>query len=177
MSYSYIKSVFPNFESSKVYDDRIYNSLSSISLSSTSSLQNKNTILGSNEQLQSFTENLLKSSSSSEPSTVPIEKDNLKFYNKPFSTLTDENDNNHKQITKEIKKSTIEEFKESTSCENMDCNNYIQHILKCKNCLAVIHKQLGIDNDKVKMDEMIELSSYIIFGIFIILLLESLKKK
>jgi hypothetical protein len=171
MSYSYIKSVFPKFESSKVYDERIYNSLSTLSTGPLSFQPNP-----INEQLQSFTENLVKQPPAPQPPAPQppapqppapqppapqppappvIEKDNLKFYNIPLPA--------------ELIKENIE--------KSMDCNDYCNHTLSCPKCSSVLSKQLGIINDKARVEEMMELGSYIIFGIFILLLLESIKKK
>lgn len=53
---------------------------------------------------------------------------------------------------------------------------YINHVLQCEQCKNIITKQLNLDIDKAKMDEWMELLSYILFGIFILLLLDSFKK-
>jgi hypothetical protein len=181
MSYSYIKSVFPKFESSKVYDERIYNSLSTISTSPLSFQPNP-----LNQELQSFTENLVQPQPQApqppqapqkpqapqtpqEPQTLQApqkevqqilqQEDNLKFYNQPLILSTEEYENENKNSDKS------------------KCDEYCYHALSCPKCSSVLTKQLGIMNDKARIEEMMELGSYIIFGIFMLLLLESIKKK
>jgi len=178
MSYSYIKSVFPKFESSKIYDERIYNSLSTMA---SSNIPFQPSAI--NEQLQNFTQNLaqqIPSTQSSIPPTIKEEpketiekqqvsekpeiyfKDNLKFYNKPIPEplLTELYDQ---------QKKSIEGFS--------NCTSYTDHVLSCQKCTTLLSKQLGINNDKARLEEFMELGSYIVFGIFILLVLESLKKK
>jgi len=186
MSYSYIKSVFPKFESSKIYDERIYNSLSSVS-TATFAFQPSPI----NDQLQSFTQNLLESKAATPKDTIesklplpiqeaikesakteiPLEttkkeqdtidqsKDNLRFYNKPLPA------------------ELLKELYSNTNNNPEICESYINHVLSCSKCSSILTKQLGITNDKARIQEMMELGSYVIFGIFILLLLESIKRK
>jgi hypothetical protein len=57
-----------------------------------------------------------------------------------------------------------------------DCDTHIKHILNCKQCKMLTIKQLSIESDKYRNEEMMELASYVIFGMFILLLIDSLKK-
>lgn len=123
MSYAYIKSVYPDFEAKKIYDDKIYNTL--------------------------------------EPVTQPLpDKDNLKFYNIPLPDLPIQN--------------KIETFESSDKCK-LECNDYVQHILNCEGCKTMLSKQLGLDNNRQKNEEFMELFSYILFGIFVLILLDKYK--
>jgi hypothetical protein len=77
---------------------------------------------------------------------------------------------------------TIEKFESSNqknktieSC-NFDCDVYTKHILECSKCKNLIMKQFGIENDKIRNEEIMELISYFIFALFILLLIDSLKK-
>jgi hypothetical protein len=176
MAYSYIKSVFPKFESSKVYDERIYNSLSSLTSPNLSSFKPQPI----NEQLDIFTKNLVQpitQSTYKKSSDINAKKsedkqnmDNLHFYNKPLPSLII-NEKNTENIQ------NTENFNNEQTVEKMDCTTYTDHVLSCSKCSNMLSKQLGIINDKAKLEEIMELGSYIIFGIFILLLLESIKKK
>jgi hypothetical protein len=130
----------------------------------------------------------------------PIEKkeqNNLKFYNLPI------NKEYLRQISKESLKDLplyqsdylsniktpvitqekkIENFespnqinKTIESC-NFDCDVYTKHILECSKCKNIIMKQFGIESDKIRNEEIMELISYFIFALFILLLIDSLKK-
>lgn len=182
MSYSYIKSVFPKFESSKIYDERIYNSLTSISNPSLSF--NPSAI---NEKLQTYTENLPTttptptSTTTSTPSTSTIpSNDNLRFYNKPLPeqfVQLNESTTNNSSNNQSNGQSSQSNSQSNISTEILNCDMYCNHILSCPKCSSILSKQLGITNDKARIQEMMELGSYLIFGIFILLLLESIRKK
>jgi hypothetical protein len=58
-----------------------------------------------------------------------------------------------------------------------ECDNYIRHVLGCHKCRSIITKQWNIDNDRIRNEEIMELVTYIIFGIFILLLIDILKSK
>jgi hypothetical protein len=134
----------------------------------------------------------------------PIEKkeqNNLKFYNLPINKeylrqiskeslkdlpLSQSDYSFHIKtpvktpvITQEKK---IENFESSNqinktieSC-NFDCDVYTKHILECSKCKNIIMKQFGIESDKIRNEEIMELISYFIFALFILLLIDSLKK-
>lgn len=129
------------------------------------------------------------------------EQNNLKFYNLPINKeylrqisreslkelplAQDDYLSNIKTpfitpfITPEKK---IEKFESSNpknktieSC-NFDCDVYTKHILECSKCKNIIIKQFGIESDKIRNEEIMELISYFIFALFILLLIDSLKK-
>lgn len=173
MSYSYIKSVFPNFETSKVYGEDLYNNIN-IKTDETSKQK---------ELPKSFIED--KYNGTDLQPVIPkqqieeiTQKDNLKFYNIPFTpvqtvpSLKEET----KQETGEIKEKTgIEKFE---SLDNgLDHSKYILHVMNCKRCKESLIKQFNILDDQLKMEGYIELASYIIFGIFILLLIDTISKK
>lgn len=72
----------------------------------------------------------------------------------------------------------IEQFENESSgrCEAMNCDLYIRHISECGRCKAVLLKQFGIESDRIRNEEILELISYVIFGLFILLLLDYIKR-
>jgi hypothetical protein len=59
---------------------------------------------------------------------------------------------------------------------NSDCDIYMKHILECSTCKDIFIKQHGLENDKIRNEEIMEMISYFIFAVFILLLVDSLKK-
>lgn len=87
-------------------------------------------------------------------------KNNLKFYNEP------------------LKSSYIEHLentgtKEQEKCGD-SCVDNINHILKCEGCSAILREKLDI---KSEFNEYIEILMYILFGLFIIAILDKLDKR
>jgi hypothetical protein len=83
--------------------------------------------------------------------------------------------------TKEFKpqdlteKNKIEKFEMDNYEDN--CDIYIKHILQCSKCREVVTRQFGIDSDRINNEEIMEVVSYLIFGLFILLLINSIKNK
>ena len=67
----------------------------------------------------------------------------------------------------------IEKFED----EQPTCDFYMKHVLSCHSCRSIIMKQLNMDNDRIRNEEIMELVTYIVFGIFILLLIDILKNK
>ena len=180
MSYSYIKSVFPNFEnSSKVYDDTIYNNISSAkkeektdNTSNYSVQQNdpytfsnynsdKETfVLPQTNLLETFNNNVTNETNKKE------EKNNLSFYNLPLPL--------HSQLPNKNLKA-IENFEGGDKIYDEGCDKYVNHTANCDKCRSILMKQLNIDSDNKRNEELMELISYLIFAVFILLLINSLK--
>jgi hypothetical protein len=198
MSYSYIKSVFPNFENSnKVYDEALYNNINTLYTDSTLGLvkpenlersqinYNKpqkdtfeltqNKILKANENVEAM------SNVFNEYANVSLHKpevlDNLSYYNLPLKSIQKQNIKTPEIVVQKTK--GIENFEDenpkNVKYTDTDCDQYIKHVLECSKCKTIAIKQLGIENDRFKNEEMMELASYIIFGLFILLLIDSLK--
>jgi uncharacterized Fe-S cluster-containing radical SAM superfamily enzyme len=136
MSYSYLQAVFPKFEQSKIYDDKIYSSLDSISLNNT---HTKTQVKDKKELIEASNE-------------IPNVKES------EFKELEQFN------VSKEIKS------------QKSDHQDYITHILECNYCKDIIKKQFHLENEKLFKEEMIELISFIAFGIFLLMFLERSKK-
>ena len=188
MSYSYIKSVFPNFENSnKVYDETLYTNINSslyneVNIQQVKPLENYNKenynkvnnkkdetfILPSDKLLENLTnidqyniaqfqsQNNLKSQN--QTPTIP----QTRFVESPITPVT--------PVT------PVTQNESNTEIECGDCDTYIKHILDCKQCKMLAIKHLSIESDKYRNEEMMELASYVIFGMFILLLIDSLKK-
>lgn len=172
MSYSYIKSVFPNFETSKVYSEDLYN-ISSLQKQE----QTQSKVQIPTEKIPKPFEEQYVSPFNLNKNTVQTEqkndKDNLRFYNLPYVPVQPVQEKNEENIHKS--KKIVEGFEDTE--ENIDHNKYILHILDCKKCKESLMKQLNLLDDKIKMESYMELASYIIFGIFMIILIDTLNKK
>jgi hypothetical protein len=134
MSYSYIKSVFPNFEPTTTTNGSMYNSLP------------QNDIVTTSKQV--------------------VEANGQDDYYKFAKSLINETN-------------VVESFDNSPAPIKQafgDCNDHMTHILQCSKCKEILTKQLDRQNDKIRNEEIMELISYIVFGIFILLLIESLRK-
>jgi len=137
MSYSYIKSVFPNFEPSTVNNNVLYNQIP----------------------------------------TRDEKPDNVKL--QVAEANANGNDDYYKFAKSLINEaSSVESFTNNTVSYNSlnDCDNHVNHILKCTRCREQILKQFNLEQDKMRNEEIMEIMSYIIFGIFILLLIETLRK-
>lgn len=146
MSYSYVKTVFPNFSAS-IYDTKLYDTIESTTvpnelLSSESTIQEDYGIINDkkNSNIETFV-------------------DNLKFYSSPVPINTSIN----------------AKVSNSKDIEDVNHQDYSNHILECSNCKDLISKQLNLDIDKIRNEEIMELISFIMFGIFILLLIDSKK--
>ena len=159
MSYSYIKSVFPNFETNTEALSTIYDS--QITLGSTAK---------SNETIKNASNPLPY-----ENESIPIEnfgqtnpKDNLTFYIPPVPKIYLEDvpqvetfDINPTQPLKEHIKPT-------------GCDDYLRHVVTCKQCTQTLRKQLGISS--TKNEEILEVLSFVLFGVFLYMILDKIKK-
>jgi hypothetical protein len=207
MSYSYIKSVFPNFENSnKVYDETLYNNINTLYTDSTLGIpkpENLDRIKPNYNKSQQDTFELSDTKILKEQPKIeamsnvfneyadvsvykPQQQDNLSYYNLALNPIQ-----KSKTIVIQPKTKGVEQFEEEkpktsiqtsnkiegegVRCIDGDCDQYIKHILECSKCKAIATKQLGIENDRFRNEEMMELASYIIFGLFILLLIDSIK--
>lgn len=195
MSYSYIKSVFPNFENSnKVYDEALYNNINTLYTDASLGLPKPENLERSQpnykppmvelEQVVVKPESKIEGMSNvfNEYANTslykPENQDNLSYYNLPMKPIAKQNTKTHiesKGIEKFEEEKPKVQVSETVRCIDADCDQYIKHVLECSKCKAIAIKQLGVDNDRFRNEEMMELASYIIFGLFILLLIDSLK--
>lgn len=177
MSYSYIKSVFPNYETSNVYDENVYNNIQTSKLRDSDSSLTSTPSAFDDEQLSKFAHSLISSMKGApdeiKPATTKLleqysneidSKDNLHFYNIPRIPQAIHN--------KQEGTSTKEEFQN----EELTCDVYMKHVLECNKCREVLLKQLNIETDRQRNEEMMEVVSYVVFGLFVLMLLDALKK-
>lgn len=167
MSYSYVKTVFPNFEFSNVYNDKLYTTTKLNTTLNVNGLDNMqdNARIETYKQIEHYQEPY------KEPYQEHYEeqyKNNLTYYNKPV-------------LNQDIPHYENINHQESFDSTLKDKNNtlhdeYINHINSCPSCKELLLKQLNIETERLRNDEIMELLSYIVFGIFILILLDSLKK-
>jgi hypothetical protein len=167
MSYSYVKTVFPNFEFSTIHNDQLYTDLKppqqlnviGFNTNEQNELkQDVNAIDPIQTNIETYKNN----------QSFPIQKNvetYQSFYNKPIINQDIPNYNNI----------NVENFNNSNSIENKH-DNYINHINNCSSCKEILIKQFNIETERIKNEEIMELISYVIFGIFIFFLLDSFKK-
>lgn len=96
-------------------------------------------------------------------STIPA------WDNEQNSTLAKVEQTKTQEINILAKSGNVEEFQESEPQIHLE---YTKHILSCASCKQVLIKQFNIDNDRIKNEEIMELISFIMFGIFILILLD-----
>jgi hypothetical protein len=149
MSYSYIKNVFPNFNSTKSLDDNVYNKLKSSNLTLNNDFQSDLNFIPSTINLEQFNEVETVASPSPSPSQGPALNQNVMTTKTPIST----------------------------NYEVHNCENYIKHILSCSKCQGIMRKQLNTDNERLRNEELMELFSYILLGIFVLLFIDNIRYK
>lgn len=198
MSYSYIKSVFPNFENSnKVYDESLYSGIDEKPVSLKNVIEGtftddvvrrqgnvmvnltdfSKTLSQKNNDIDLPQEKLIESYRNIEGMTdgeyaeiKPLNssdtRNNLKYYNKPLSTLT-EAGLTVRQKSKE--KDIFENYTDDKVCND----TYVKHVIECNRCRAMAMKTFGIETDRIRNEEIMEIISYILFGLFILMLIDS----
>jgi DNA replicative helicase MCM subunit Mcm2 (Cdc46/Mcm family) len=161
MSYSYVKSVFPEFKYSNVYDTKLYDE----SLNKTVASTNKEILPA---EQNGYAEVELNKIEKIENQNIETFQNNLKFYNKPRDM----------KPYKEEFETNVANVANVTNFTNVDSNHseYIKHILGCASCKEILMKQFNIESDRVKNEEIMELISFIMIGIFVLLLIDNLKK-
>lgn len=157
MSYSYVKTVFPQFQSSNVHNTNLYN-LNKSQTNFNSSVLPFNDIDNTPDSIK-----LGQFPNEFNPKITQVEKfqNNLKYYNTPVAV----------EQTGNIFSATKESFDEQPSV-TVDDEVHIKHVLECENCKKIILKQLGIESNRIFNDEVMELISYVIFAYFILMLLD-----
>lgn len=195
MSYSYIKTVFPDFNktSNKIYDDSLYD------INVTEKQEIPKTVVNNAKKEFELPNNLTSNTieipsnnllESYENATITLPyisndnktQNNLQFYNQPINKeyLRSESIKSNMSSISSIPIETNYIQKQSdktnsTKCDS-DCDIYMKHILECSKCKDIFIKQFGLENDKIKNEEIMEMISYFIFALFILLLVDSLKK-
>lgn len=177
MTYSYIKSVFPNFETSKVYDEKNYNNITL-----------KNPIENNNNNTDSFLSQFILPINQKENNTkyrqdekiiktndIQTKNDIFSFNEKDMVSFIEEN--YYKNLNKEKNLQLTEMFTNDKEYKESECTSHLNHVLECVKCKEMFSKQLNLEYEKVRNEEIIEVVSYIVFGIFILLILDNISKK
>lgn len=151
MSYSYIKSVFPNYSTED--DPNVGSQLYTSNLTLGGSVETNTKI---NSPVSPY-----ESSSFVETFNGESNKDNLHFRVPPVPTISIESFSKDTNVTNSI--------------TNTNCEDYLQHVLKCKACSNALRKQLGVGRS-VEYEELVEVFAFILFGVFLLMLLERFKK-
>lgn len=124
-----------------------------------------------------------------------LSQSNQTYYNKPLpSNLINSNNSNtlnsnnmlvnktqlinefsSKQIPTNYKE--LDLHKESFSqLEQSSHETYTKHVLECDQCKEVLLKQFNIETNRIRNQEILELITFLIFGLFILLLLDGFRK-
>lgn len=234
MSYSYIKSVFPKFEYSTVYDDKLYKNLnmefkpgSFLSHYESSVSKLNDTRAPAMQQIsQPIVQQRPVQSSMQDSSSSIIAPSHLLESINPFNV-----EFGYAEVRKPEVKRELEMFEQEASAkvnqpsglriyqqpiinnnipeynnidiqgmsminpmksmnnsgnksgmgvketfDDQDHDLYIKHVMGCNICKQRLLKQFNIETERMRNDEIMELISYVMFGVFILILLDSLKK-
>jgi hypothetical protein len=167
MSYSYVKTVFPDFKYSNVYDTKLYENLN---VSQHDSKLIEPVDLDINTSYSSIS---ILEKSNKEESKIETFQDNQKVFNSPLPSNNIPLDNN---IIK--KENFYSETKRETETKSEGHHlEYTKHVLECGHCKELLMKQFGLENERIRNEEIMELISYLIFGLFILLLIDTYVKK
>jgi hypothetical protein len=205
MSYSYIKTVFPKFEESKVYDDKLYNLTQNLvpPKQQDKQAQQLNIQPSDNSWVSQFDVPKQKGTVIERMGNIDQKIENVPnqyYYKKPLHDITPEPseitqfnnffenlENTTTTATPTIATTTgvpitttstpASTTTSTTTSTPENHQMYIQHILNCPQCKTVLLKQLNIENDKVKYEEMLELGSYLFFGIFLLFIVDKISRK
>lgn len=66
---------------------------------------------------------------------------------------------------------------ENFTVQEITCEDYVKHALDCSKCRLMLMKSFNIEQDRLHNEEMMEVASYVLFGIFVLFLIDALKKK
>lgn len=158
MSYSYIKSVFPNYSTDGDPSVPLY-SASTLTLGSAQKETQSNLQVSPYENAGQFVENF----------TVSDPKDNLHFRVPPVPAISIE------QFSKDDPNQQKQSSQQKEHVDTTGCEDYLKHVLKCKKCSNALRKQLG-GGHSVEYEEIVEVLAFILFGVFLLMLIERYKK-
>jgi hypothetical protein len=153
MSYSYVKTVFPDFQYSNVYNTKMYENLNINNTPST---------------VEPF--DYKNMSQVSFPSLPPVRQE--KVQPEIESKITHPEPNVYNNVFyKPLQKETFANQITPTQLET------IKSLLDNPETKALIIKQLNIETERIYNQEIMELISYLLFGLFILLLIDTYSKK
>lgn len=161
MSYSYVKTVFPNFKYSNIYDTKLYESLN---VSQHDSGIFEPAELNTTTQYSPSPKPLIEHQK--ETSKIETFQNNQTFFTQPLPVNNIPKNNN-----------IINRESFNTETPNQSHVEYTKHVLECGACKELLMKHFGIENERIRNEELMELISYIIFGLFILLLIDTYANK
>ena len=208
MSYSYIKSVFPKFEYSTVYDDKLYKNLnmelkpadfkpselytsvSAPEIIQYNKVEQKPVQVPMQEQMSHLLSNVNPFDMEESRQAQIINKktemfqnnlsihpqNNLRVYQQP---IINNNIPNYNNIDVSSKLMNKEASMPNRMIEGFDETNhdlYIKHVMDCPICKERLLKQFNIETERIKNEQIMEMISYVMFGVFVLILLDNLKK-
>lgn len=159
MSYSYVKTVFPDFKYSNVYDSNLYENLN------VSQYDKRLFEPADLDIVKTYSDISLSEPEPKIQSKIETFQNNQRFYNQPLPESNIPINNNLL---------TRERFEDNTQQNH---SQYTKHILECPSCKELLMKQFGLENERIRNEEIMELISYLIFGLFILLLIDMYAKK
>jgi hypothetical protein len=113
--------------------------------------------------------NLINSNNSNTLNSDNILINKTELQNKFSSNLSNSIPTTYKEL--DLHKESFSQSSDQNSHET-----YTKHILECEQCKEVLLKQFNIETDRIRNQEILELITFLIFGLFILLLLDGLKK-
>jgi len=174
MSYSYVKTVFPNFKYSNVYDTNLYKNTI---IENTNNTNNSAKNIAPHENNMEYFNIEQKNTTNYELPETKIEtfQNNLKYYNLPSPPIHfTQQHHNPPHFIEQFEKENTQDTQHKLHNSN-NHTNYTTHVLDCSSCREILMKQFNIESDRIRNEEIMELISFIIFGIFILLLLDKAK--
>jgi hypothetical protein len=147
MSYSYIKKVFPDYQNSIDHQKSLGDSFM------------KKTVVENYDNLQFFKQ--------------PIVDQNIPSYNNvdlPASTKTPVALEAPSSLSAPIAPSHV-------VVDPVNHSANISHVLSCEACKTILMKNLNFEVELSKNRELMELLSFVLYGLFLILLLNMILKK
>ena len=187
MSYSYLKSVFPKFEYTTDFENTKFNTIGDDKLNSFTQSLIASDLQGmtkSSAVPYGITDTSAAPYGITDTSAAPygITDSSAAPYNNNYTIHKDLAPNyNYNSIAPSTPPHIIETFQDNVSPSainnNMPCNLYMKHIMECNKCRNMIVKQWNLDNDRIRNEEIMEIITYIIFGIVLLLLFETIKNR
>lgn len=171
MSYAYIANVYKDFKPSKNLDN-VYNSI----VNPTQTESSLPIPLGAVDELNQLAKHYkigsIERFENEQP--LPQERDNLHYYKTPMAPMMPKSSMKQSSV---VEKFSQEKPEGQNSLEEKSCDLYTSHVAGCSKCKAVLMKQFQVENDRIQREQVLEVTSLLIFGAFALLLIDSLKKK
>lgn len=168
MTYAYIQSVYPNFKTAPpIVNYNSYRNIKNVS-------ENNSNLDNYSPFKSKLDNNIFKKDQINTVKIQEINNKNLQHYNQQIQpTILKSHDKHNIVETIETIDNTDNKDKKPNELDHThDHNYYIEHVYKCNICKT----NLNLELDKNNMNELFELLSYIVFGIFILILIDNSNK-